>query len=46
MKVGRNESYFTSNRIIGDNKCNGSDICKMIQFFVNNIYVKFGGLLF
>ena len=46
MKVGRNESYFTSNPINGDNKYTGNDICKMIEFLVNNIYVKFGGLLF
>ena len=27
----------------GDNKYTASDICKMIQFLVDNIYVRFGG---
>ena len=43
IKVGRNKSHFTSD---GDNKYTASDICKMIEFLVDNIYVRFGGQLF
>ena len=46
MKVGRNESYFTSDPLNGDNKYTANDICKMIEFLVDNIYVRFGGQLF
>ena len=41
IKVGRNKSYFTS-----DNKYTANDICKMIEFLVDDIYVKYGGQLF
>ena len=37
IKVCRNKSYFTSD---------ANDICKMIEFLVDNIYVRFGGQLF
>ena len=46
IKVGRNKSYFTSDPLNGDNKYTASDICKMIEFLVDNIYVRFGGQLF
>ena len=46
IKVGRNKSYFTNDPLNGDNKCTASDICKMIEFLVDNINVKFGGQLF
>ena len=46
IKVGRNKSYFTSDPLNGDNKYTANDICKMIEFLVDNIYVKFGGQLF
>ena len=45
IKVGRNKSYFTSDPLNGDNKYTANDICKMIEFLVNNIY-RFGGQLF
>ena len=45
-KVGRNKSYFTSNPLNGDNKYTANDICKMIEFLVDNVYVRFGGQLF
>ena len=45
-KVCRNKSYFTSNPLNGDNKYTADDICKMIEFLVDNIYVRFGGQLF
>ena len=41
IKVCRNKSYFTSDPLNGAN-----DICKMIEFLVDNIYVRFGGQLF
>ena len=46
IKVGRNKSYFTSDPLNGDNKYTANDICKMIEFFMDNIHVRFGGQLF
>ena len=46
IKVGRNKSYFTSDPLNGDNKYTANDICKMIEFLVDNIYVRFGGQLY
>ena len=46
IKVGRNKSHFTSDPLNGDNKYTATDICKMIEFLVDNIYVRFGGQLF
>ena len=46
IKVGRNKSYFTNDPLHGDNKYTANDICKMIEFLVDNIYVRFGGQLF
>ena len=46
IKVGRNKSYFTSDPLNGDNKYTVNDICKMNEFLVDNIYVRFGGQLF
>ena len=45
IKVGRNKSYF-SDSLFGDNKYTASDICKMTELSVDNIYVRFGGQLF
>ena len=46
IKVCRNKSHSTSDRLNGDNKYTADDICKMIEFLVDNIYVRFGGQLF
>ena len=46
IKVGRNKSYFINDPLNGDNKYTASDICKMTEFLVDNIYVWFGGQLF
>ena len=46
IKVCRNKSYFTSDLPNGDNKYTANDNCKMIEFLVDNIYVRFGGQLF
>ena len=46
IKVGRNKSYFTSDPLNCGNKYTASGICKMIEFLVDNIYVRFGGQLF
>ena len=46
IKVCRNKSYFTSDHPNGDNKYTADDICKMIEFLVDNIYVRFGGQRF
>ena len=42
----RNKSYFTTDPSNGDNKYTANDICKMIEFLVDNMYVRFGGQLF
>ena len=44
IKVARNKSHFTSDPLNGDNTAN--NICKLIEFLVDNIYVRFGGQLF
>ena len=36
IKVGRNKRYFTGDPLNGDNKYTANDICKMIQFLVDN----------
>ena len=46
INVGRNKSYFTDDPVNGDNKYTANDICKMTEFLVDNIYVRFGGQLF
>ena len=46
IKVGRNKGYFTNNSLYGDNKYTANDICKIIEFLVDNIYVRFGGQIF
>ena len=35
----RNKSYFISDNLNGDNKYTANDICKMIEFLVDNIYM-------
>ena len=45
IKVGRNKSYFTLDPLNSDNKYTANDICKMIEFLGDNIYVRFGGQL-
>ena len=37
---------FTNDPLNGDNKYTASDICKMTEFLVDNIYIRFGGQLF
>ena len=39
IKVGRNKSHFTSDPLNDDNKYTANDICKMIEFLVDNIYI-------
>ena len=46
IKVGRNKRYFTNDPLNVDNKYTASDICKMTEFLVDYILVRFGGLLF
>ena len=45
-KFSRNKSCFTNDPLNGYNKYTASDICKMIEFLVDNIYVRFDGQLF
>ena len=45
-KFAKFKSYLTSDPLNGDNKYTADHICKMIEFLVDNIYVRFGGQLF
>ena len=46
IKLAEIKKYFTSDALNGDNKYTANDICKMIEFLVDSIYVRFGGQLF
>ena len=46
QQSGRSKSYFTSDPLNCDNKYTANDVCKTIEFLVDNIYVRFGGQLF
>ena len=46
IRAGRNKSCFTIDPLNGDSKYTASDICKVIEFLVDNIYFRFGGQLF
>ena len=46
IKVCRNKSYFTNVPPNGENKYTANDICKMIDFLVDNKYVRFGWTAF
>ena len=37
IKVGRNKNCFTNDPLNGDNKYTTNEICKMTEFFVDNI---------
>ena len=39
IKDSRNKSYFTNDPLNGDNKYTASDICKMIGFLVDYLYI-------
>ena len=47
VKVTRAKGYFTHDINGGrDNMYNADNICKMIEFLIDNIFVQFGGRLF
>ena len=47
IKVTRSKGYFTHDvNGSGDNKHTADNICKMIEFLIDNIFVKFRGCLF
>ena len=47
LKVRRAKGYFTHDiNGGGDNMYTADNICKMIEFLINNIFVQFGGRLF
>ena len=45
-KFAENKSYFTNDPLNGDNKYTAYDICKMIEFLEDSVYVRFGEQLF
>ena len=46
IKVTRAKGYFTHDINGGDNMYTADNICKMIEFLIDNISVQFGGRLF
>ena len=47
IKVTRAQGYFTNDiNGSGDNMYTADNICKMIEFLIDNIFVQFGGRLF
>ena len=47
IKVTRAKGYFTHDiNGGGDNMYTADNICKMIEFLIDNIFVQFGGRLF
>ena len=47
IKVTRAQGYFTDDiNGSGDNVYSANNICKMIEFLIDNIFVQFGGHLF
>ena len=47
IKVTRSKGYFTNDTNSGgDNMYTADNICKMIEFLIDNIFVQFGGCLF
>ena len=47
IKVTRAQGYFIYDiNGSGDNMYTADNICKMIEFFIDNIFVQFGGRLF
>ena len=47
IKVTRSKGYFTYDiNGGGDNMYTADNICKMIEFLIDNIFVQFGGRLF
>ena len=46
IKATRTQGYFTHINGSGDNMYTADNICKMIEFLTDNIFVQFGGCLF
>ena len=46
MKVTRSKRFFTYDINGGDNMYTVDNICKMIEFLIDDIFVQFGGSLF
>ena len=47
VKVTRAKGYFTHDIYhCGDNMYTADNICKMIEFLIDNIFVQFGGRVF
>ena len=46
IKVRRSKGYNNNINDGGDNMYTADNICKMIEFLIDNIFVQFGGCLF
>ena len=46
IKVGKNKSYFINDPLNGDNKYTANGICKITEFLLDNMEVRFGGQIF
>ena len=43
FNIGRNKTYFTNDKSDADNKNIANGICKMFEFLLDNICVRFVG---
>ena len=44
--VGREKTYFVKHRSESKNKYTEEEVIQMLEFFIDNIFVQFGGLVF
>jgi len=46
LVLGRDRSYFVKNHSDSTKKVSDTDIIKMLQFLIDNIFIMFGGRVF
>ena len=46
LVLGHDQTYFVKNHTDSKNKYTETDIVKMLEFLIDNIFVEFGGLMF
>ena len=46
LVLGRDTSYFVKNNSESSSKYTEEDVLKMLEFFINNIFVQCGGCIF
>ena len=46
LVLGHDQTYFVKNYTYSKNKYTETDIVKMLEFLIDNIFVEFGGFMF